>query len=955
MRISQKGAVPIAFLLVAVGLLILIFLTNTFSFKDRLFGTLFPKPPSLAQTVTTKEMKVWVLQYIPPGGISSLYPGAEVMDPASFTKNTLLPSMSNASRYRGYSNSAAIAAISFNLQDSNIKLENNPPPLISTNNFDYAAPFTKYDLCNFAKNNDIKLVILWAAGSGTYQGGFAESAITGNKGIPTNGPMLTGPQFCDDKTILILGLNYERGLAEALESYGHHLEAVFRKFRLEYISWSDEDKPRNTNLWGQGDSCGNGHNPPNARCEYDRSNPYGWLTCGQSGAPSSVLSDCRDWKPDGSGVKENLDCSFWNCDKVHDGEYWLIWWMQNMPGLSNGLVDSSGKPIPSWWEYIADPDTFLGSGNFSNLLAQLTLNNANFSFDYSSYADYYEIDMSSSSNFSSDIFFKFVSGTASPIVETNPAKMSSYKCGVTMYWKIRAVFNSQTAQTSPIQSAVVNCATPSPTPSPTPPPQTGDINGDGCVNVLDFSILLSKWGTNDTGADLNKDGTVNIVDFSVLLSKWGNGCYMTYLCTGLDPNVAASGLQACIDLISSGGTLEIPAGTYTISTKIEINKSMTLRSQSTANAESCYHSRGTGGEGERSATPCATIRAASSYSQGGGTVPASGLNGFIHIQDASNVQLDHLIIDGNYSGRYSQESTNTNCTLVYAGGAFNNCGNIIFSNSPNSSFTNGAIIEGLANSAIVVANSPNFTFKYNTVRDNGRKVRLPRPSSFAWHSDGLQIVGTSMNNNDVEYNMFIDNTDGAISINYITQGTTIAHNSVLQRTEHIWSGIVIGTAGSASSVANDSGTTVWDNYVDGCHSGSCSSPVQGIDTLTNSYMVFGIIVGDHPWGAASPPVVGINIYDNSFVNANRGIQLDSAGSSGYTTRIGPNNNVAGTPPCRFRSGGLSGNQKRITAGMAWGADTDIQYVDKSGNAVAENSTLWFHNNDADDPPPPGCP
>ncbi len=65
-------------------------------------------------------------------------------------------------------------------------------------------------------------------------------------------------------------------------------------------------------------------------------------------------------------------------------------------------------------------------------------------------------------------------------------------------------------------------ANPSPIPSPTPPPgKLGDINGDGSVNVIDFSILLSKWNTTDASADLNKDGIVNIVDFSVLLSNWG--------------------------------------------------------------------------------------------------------------------------------------------------------------------------------------------------------------------------------------------------------------------------------------------------------------------------------------------------------------------------------------------------------------------------------------------------
>ena len=353
MPINQKGVahlLAVLFIFFVTALIIL--------YKPDYFKNLLTERDSqkVEAADTTQEMKVWVLQYIPPEGIKTLYPAAQLSDPAAFTKSNLLPAMSNASKYKGYSNPNAQPTVIFNLTDSNIKVENNPPSYkAGTTEYDYAALFSKYDLCNFAKTNDIRLVILWAAGSGSYAGGFGESAVTGNK-VLTNGPILSGSQYCDGKTILVLGLNYERGLAEALESYGHHLEAVFRQFRPEYKQWSDEDASRNTNLWGQGDSCGNDHNPPNARCEYDRSNPYGWLSCGQAGAPSSAMSDCRNWKPDGSGIKEALDCSFWNCDKIHDGENWLTFWMQNMPGRGNDLVGTDGVKIPNWWVYISDPD-----------------------------------------------------------------------------------------------------------------------------------------------------------------------------------------------------------------------------------------------------------------------------------------------------------------------------------------------------------------------------------------------------------------------------------------------------------------------------------------------------------------------------------------------------------------------------------------------------------------------
>ena len=57
----------------------------------------------------------------------------------------------------------------------------------------------------------------------------------------------------------------------------------------------------------------------------------------------------------------------------------------------------------------------------------------------------------------------------------------------------------------------------------TPPATTvpGDINGDGTINILDLSILLSHYGINYAPADLNHDNTVNIFDLSILLGNYG--------------------------------------------------------------------------------------------------------------------------------------------------------------------------------------------------------------------------------------------------------------------------------------------------------------------------------------------------------------------------------------------------------------------------------------------------
>ncbi len=47
-----------------------------------------------------------------------------------------------------------------------------------------------------------------------------------------------------------------------------------------------------------------------------------------------------------------------------------------------------------------------------------------------------------------------------------------------------------------------------------------DINKDGKVNLVDFSILLTHWNDSDPDADINQDDIVNLSDFSILLFNW---------------------------------------------------------------------------------------------------------------------------------------------------------------------------------------------------------------------------------------------------------------------------------------------------------------------------------------------------------------------------------------------------------------------------------------------------
>ena len=56
------------------------------------------------------------------------------------------------------------------------------------------------------------------------------------------------------------------------------------------------------------------------------------------------------------------------------------------------------------------------------------------------------------------------------------------------------------------------------------PGTPSDLNTDGSINLIDFSILIFWWqtdgGNSDPSADINGNGRVSIEDFSILLFNW---------------------------------------------------------------------------------------------------------------------------------------------------------------------------------------------------------------------------------------------------------------------------------------------------------------------------------------------------------------------------------------------------------------------------------------------------
>jgi len=215
------------------------------------------------------------------------------------------------------------------------KVTNLLPPQREGGGFDYAGVFNTFNVCPLASQGDIHEVWIWAG----PDGGLLEYAI--------NGPwweaygLGVGMPACNIQMV-VMGLNYERQLPEAMHSFGHRLEQIFRHHWGQYWDAFDGQYERygydiQPPLETTGQHCGNVHFPPNADAHYEH------------GSLDVVSSNADDWHSDESGDYLDLDCEAWGC--TEDG--FLFWWMSHMPGARN-TNGPGGTPLPNWWTAVVE-------------------------------------------------------------------------------------------------------------------------------------------------------------------------------------------------------------------------------------------------------------------------------------------------------------------------------------------------------------------------------------------------------------------------------------------------------------------------------------------------------------------------------------------------------------------------------------------------------------------------
>ncbi|HYF14483.1 MAG TPA: Ig-like domain-containing protein [Phycisphaerales bacterium] len=177
--------------------------------------------------------------------------------------------------------------------------------------------------------------------------GMWEAAMAGQGAYWVNG--VPYPAAGGQRAFVIMGWNYERGVGEAIHSWGHRAESTMAD--KVYGQWCQS----RCNTWsrfalldqhapGLG-GVGNVHFPVNATSDYDYANPRfvasnadAWLSYPNLNDATRVFN-YTEWSPPGGDHQRN----------------YLNWWYAHMPHAPGRAPDGY---LANWWRYLCDVDQF---------------------------------------------------------------------------------------------------------------------------------------------------------------------------------------------------------------------------------------------------------------------------------------------------------------------------------------------------------------------------------------------------------------------------------------------------------------------------------------------------------------------------------------------------------------------------------------------------------------------
>lgn len=202
--------------------------------------------------------------------------------------------------------------------------------------FDYNGLLAAHDFCTESNNKDVDEIWVYSMPfTGMY-----ESRLTGDGAFWYNSPPLSG-NTCTDQ-LPIMGFNYERGLAEAMHSFGHRVESAmvhtFGRWDYNATNKNDWEKFASYDEAVPGEAhLGNIHFPPNAVSDYDYGNDRYVTTRADNWDDYPFLFD----------KVRLINCEEWDCS--HLG--FMSWWYRHLPHFT---CKNAQGVLNNWWAYIVD-------------------------------------------------------------------------------------------------------------------------------------------------------------------------------------------------------------------------------------------------------------------------------------------------------------------------------------------------------------------------------------------------------------------------------------------------------------------------------------------------------------------------------------------------------------------------------------------------------------------------
>jgi len=328
--------------------LILFFLLFLFAYSKPVFAA--------------NEIKVLSITISPKQGLEY----TSLKNKVNTLNNNAAKFLSEATRYKGYKVDSP-PYLKYTIIDS--KYYNEVPKTQPNNKYlNYTYYLKKENICDLVDKNQVKQIWIYTDHNSNIVPVESNMAMgtksskyfnKGNYGDVSNSYRTNDLPVCKN-TYTVFGYNYNRGVPEILEDHTHQIEHLMNfidgRGTTIKADWGD------LLFWGKfvgsdqdgkilKPGCGWTHYPPNGTRDYD------WYNT------NPVLSDCEDWKPDGTSIKKLVSCKTWSKTEdcpVDGGLSFKIWWMQNLPGYNNGLY-YNGRPLINWWDIVYDFDSVLAN------------------------------------------------------------------------------------------------------------------------------------------------------------------------------------------------------------------------------------------------------------------------------------------------------------------------------------------------------------------------------------------------------------------------------------------------------------------------------------------------------------------------------------------------------------------------------------------------------------------